>query len=196
MQKIILATHNLHKMEEMKSILNGKELTIITLNDFPEIGAIPETGITLEENALIKARTVNQKTGLPAIGDDTGLEVDALAGAPGVYSSRFAGEHATFQDNVQRLLLEMKHQKNRAAQFRTVIAFADGHFEKITEGSIKGVIANQPRGTHGFGYDPVFFLPEIQRTFAELLSEEKNKISHRGIALQKLRTFLNTYWGE
>jgi len=194
--KIILASHNLHKMEEMKAALKDLHVEIKTLNDFPEIGDIPETGATLEENALLKARTVNKLTGLPAIGDDTGLEVDALAGAPGVYSARYAGENVTYEDNINKILDEMAHihERERTASFCTVTAFVDGFDEITTSGKIEGMITKEPKGTSGFGYDPVFYIPEMKCTFAELSTEEKNKISHRGHALQKLSKLLSTHW--
>ena len=194
--KIILASHNLHIMEEMKAALKDLHFEIKTLNDFPEIGDIPETGATLEENALLKARTVNKLTGLPAIGDDTGLEVDALAGEPGVYSARYAGENVTYEDNVNKILNEMTHirEHERTARFRTVTAFVDGFDEITTAGKIEGLITKEPKGTSGFGYDPVFYIPEMKCTFAELSTEEKNKISHRGHALQKLSKLLSAHW--
>jgi XTP/dITP diphosphohydrolase len=169
-------------MEEMKAALKDLHFEIKTLNDFPEIGDIPETGATLEENALLKARTVNKLTGLPAIGDDTGLEVDALAGAPGVYSARYAGENVTYEDNINKILDEMAHihEHERTARFCTVTAFVDGSDEITTSGKIEGMITKEPKGTSGFGYDPVFYIPEMKCTFAELSTEEKNKISHRG----------------
>ncbi len=194
--KIILATHNKHKITEIKAVLQNLNVDIRTLNDFPEIGEIPETGSTLEENALLKARTVNELTGLPAIGDDTGLEVDALDGAPGVYSARYAGEKATYQDNVNKLLNEMLNvqDQERTSRFCTVTVFVDGINEIIAEGKIEGFINQSPKGTHGFGYDPVFYIPELKRTFAELFTEEKNRISHRGLALQKLCKLLSAHW--
>ncbi len=196
MKKIILATHNLHKMEEMTDLLKDFAIDILTLKQFPNIEDIPETGETLKENALIKARTVNQLTGIPAIGDDTGLEVNTLNGAPGVYSARYAGETASFEDNVNKLLSEMKSKIDRSAQFRTVTAFVNGKDEIIAEGKINGLITKEPKGAYGFGYDPVFYFPELKRTFAELSTEEKNRISHRGLALQKLCKLLSAHWSE
>ncbi len=194
MKKIILATHNLHKMEEMSDVLKDLAIDILTLEQFPNIEDIPETGETIKENALIKARTVNRLTGIPAIGDDTGLEVETLNGAPGVYSARYAGENASFEDNINKLLTEMKIKVDRNAQFRTVTVFVDGKDELIAEGKIDGLITKEPKGANGFGYDPVFYIPELKRTFAELSAEEKNKISHRGLALQKLCKLLSAHW--
>lgn len=183
-------------MEEMKVALKDLHVEIRALNDFPGIGDIPETGATLEENALLKARTVNKLTGLPAIGDDTGLEVDALAGAPGVYSARYAGENVTYEENVNKILDEMTHiqELERTARFRTVTVFVDGSDEITTAGKIEGLITKEPKGTSGFGYDPVFYIPEMKCTFAELSIEKKNKISHRGQALQKLSKLLSAQW--
>lgn len=196
--KIILASHNLHKVEEMKTILRDLSVEIITLEDYPEVGDIEETGKTLKENALLKARIVNRFTGIPTIGDDTGLEVDSLNGDPGVYSARYAGEHATYEDNVKKLLADMSDigENERTARFRTVTAFVDGETELTSEGKIEGMITFEPKGTFGFGYDPLFFIPEMNCTFAELSTEEKNKISHRGYALQNLYKYLSAYWSS
>jgi len=194
--KIILASHNRHKVEEMKSVLRDLSVEIITLEDYPEIGDIEETGKTLNENALLKARIVNRFTGIPAIGDDTGLEVDSLNGDPGVYSARYAGENATYEDNVKKLLIEMSDfsENERTARFRTVAALVDRETEILSEGKIEGMITFEPKGTLGFGYDPLFYIPEMNCTFAELSTEEKNKISHRGHALQNLYKHLSVYW--
>jgi XTP/dITP diphosphohydrolase len=196
--KIILASHNPHKVEEMKSVLRDLSVEIITLDDYPEVGDIKETGETLKENALLKARTVNRLTGLPAIGDDTGLEVDSLNGGPGVYSARYAGEDATYEDNVNKLLTEMSDisKNKRTARFRTVAAFVDGETELTSEGKIEGMITFEPKGRSGFGYDPLFFISEMNCTFAELSTEVKNKISHRGHALQNLHKQLSAYWSS
>ena len=144
------------------------------------------------ENSLLKAHTVHDRTGLPAIADDTGLEVDALDGAPGVYSARFSGADATYEDNVNKLLSVMEDVSDdmRSARFRTVISFVDEVQELWTEGFIEGRITRDPRGNMGFGYDPIFYIPRLEKTFAELSTAEKNKISHRGLALQKLRKIL------
>ena len=190
--KIVLATHNHDKEIELKHSLRGLGVEICSLSEYPDIGEIEETGATLLENSLLKAHTVHGRTGLPAIADDTGLEVDALDGAPGVYSARFAGADATYEDNVNKLLSVMEEvsEERRSARFRTVISFVDGNQELWTEGHIDGKIIDFPRGNAGFGYDPVFYIPQLEKTFAELSTEEKNKISHRGLALQKLRKIL------
>ena len=190
--KIVLATHNHDKEIELQHSLRGLGVEICSLSEYPDIGDIEETGTTLLENSLLKAHTVHDRTGLPAIADDTGLEVDALDGAPGVYSARFAGADATYEDNVNKLLSVMEDVSDdmRSARFRTVISFVDGNQELWTEGHIDGKIIDFPRGNSGFGYDPVFYIPQLEKTFAELSTEEKNKISHRGLALQKLRKIL------
>ena len=190
--KIVLATHNHDKEIELQHSLLGLDVDICSLSEYPDIGEIEETGTTLLENSLLKAHTVHERTGLPAIGDDTGLEVDALDGAPGVYSARFAGLNATYDDNVNKLLSVMEDVSDdmRSARFRTVISFVDEIQELWTEGFIEGRITETPRGNMGFGYDPVFYVPRLEKTFAELSTDEKNKISHRGIALQKLRKIL------
>jgi len=190
--KIVLATHNHDKEIELQHSLQGLGVEICSLSEYPDIGEIEETGTTLLENSLLKAHTVHGRTGLPAIADDTGLEVDALDGAPGVYSARFAGADATYEDNVNKLLSVMEDVPDdmRSARFRTVISFVDEIQELWTEGFIEGRITEDPRGNMGFGYDPVFYVPRLEKTFAELSTAEKNKISHRGLALQKLRKIL------
>ena len=184
--QIVLATHNRGKMKEMSSILAHLPVKLLTLDDFPQIGEIPETGETLKENAFIKAETVHQKTGLPALADDTGLEVVALDGAPGVHSSRYDGETATFEDNCRKMLQEMDGipAEERTAQFHTVIAFVSDSGNEWTEGMVEGRILEKKRGDGGFGYDPLFYYPPLKKTFAELNSEQKNNISHRGKALR------------
>ena len=176
--QIVLATHNRGKMKEMSSILAHLPVKLLTLDDFPQIGEIPETGETLKENAFIKAETVHQKTGLPALADDTGLEVVALDGAPGVHSSRYDGETATFEDNCRKMLQEMDGipAEERTAQFHTVIAFVSDSGNEWTEGMVEGRILENKRGDGGFGYDPLFYYPPLKKTFAELNSEQKNNI--------------------
>ena len=184
--QIVLATHNRGKMEEMSAILGHLPVELLALDAFPEIGDIPETGNTLKENAFIKAETVHRLTGLPALADDTGLEVDALNGAPGIYSARYAGADATFEDNYQKMLKELHGipVEKRTARFRTVIAFANGGEKEWVEGVAEGRIIEDKRGIGGFGYDPIFYYPPLRKTFAELDSVEKNSISHRGKALR------------
>ena len=194
-KKIVLATHNLHKQKEMDIILSSLGILIVGLDDFPQIGDIEETGTTLLENAFIKAHAVHQLTGLPAIADDTGLEVDALDGAPGVYSARYAGRSPTFKENCDKLLFELKKcaDQNRDAKFRTVIAFVDKEMKLQSEGVVKGVIVKKPRGIDGFGYDPIFKPNSYDSTFAEMEMEEKNRISHRAKALIKMKEILVPY---
>jgi XTP/dITP diphosphohydrolase len=194
--KLVLATHNPHKCEELRQILRGElgnSIEVLTLDDIhPPIGDIEETGTTLEENALIKARTVHEITKLPTVADDTGLEVAALNGAPGVYSARYSGENATYASNVQKLLAAMKGKKDRSAKFSTVIAYIDEQSNPhLFRGEIEGTIATEPHGTNGFGYDPVFVPQEGQnQTYAEMADEEKNAISHRGRALRAFIRYL------
>ena len=191
-QKLVLATHNPDKQTEMNAALSDLGLDVIGLDQYPGIEDIPENGTTLLENAMIKAHTVHLKTGLPALSDDTGLEVDALHGAPGVYSARFAGEDSTYQDNVQKLLSLMAGvpKLNRTARFRTVIALVNGDTELWTEGIIEGLITREKRGTRGFGYDPIFFSEEIGKTLAQIPATMKHRISHRGKAMKKAKVKL------
>ena len=194
-QAIVLATQNRDKREELQEALSEFTVKILSLNNFPFIGEIEEVGQTLQENSMIKAKTVHNLTQLPVIADDTGLEVEALNGAPGIYSARYAGEDVTYEDNVNKLLAEMENipLENRKAQFRTVISFVDKDRELWTEGTIKGIIGETAKGKNGFGYDPVFFVPELGKTFSELSIGEKNKISHRGLAMKKFRILLREY---
>jgi len=190
--QIVLATHNRNKMKEMSAILGHLSVELLTLDAFPEIGDIPETGDTLKENAFIKAKTVHQLTGLSALADDTGLEVDALNGAPGIYSARYAGPDATFDDNCQKMLKEMSGipEEKRTARFRTVIAFVSEGEKEWVEGVVEGQILEDKRGVGGFGYDPIFYYSPLNKSFAELDSEEKNSISHRGKALRNFSRIL------
>ena len=193
--KIILATHNTDKRKEMMAALADLNVEILSLSDFPQVGEIVEDGETLTENAIIKAKAVFEITGIPAISDDTGLSVDALHGAPGVYSARYAGENATYADNVEKLVGEMKNVRpeNRGAHFQTIMVYIDKETELIADGVVKGQIADASKGVGGFGYDPVFYIPEQEKTFAEMTIQEKNQISHRGIALRNLKGILHSY---
>jgi len=185
---IVIATHNPDKKKEILIALRELGVNILFLDNFPEIGEIEETGSTLLENSLIKARTVSAITGKPAIADDTGLEVDALNGAPGIYSARYAGINVSYEDNVRKLLSEMSStdMDSRTARFRTVVSFHSTNKELWTEGVIEGSITMGAIGTGGFGYDPVFKVEQTGKTFAEMTRREKNKISHRGVALEKM----------
>jgi XTP/dITP diphosphohydrolase len=195
--QLVLATHNLDKTKELLPYLADLDVDILTLDQFPQIGPIAETARTLEGNAALKAEAVYKSTGLPSLSDDTGLEVYYLNGAPGVHSSRFAGEEATYADNVRKLLKAMRGvpQRRRAARFRTVMSFlAPGRGLVSVEGICRGSILENPAGKAGFGYDPVF-LPDGQSlTFAQLSTEEKNGFSHRGRALVAIRPILLDYF--
>jgi XTP/dITP diphosphohydrolase len=191
--KIVLATANKDKVREMRHALAGLDVEILTRDDFPGIPDVVEDGATIEDNAAKKARAVCGATGMPAVADDTGLEVDALGGEPGVFSSRFAGEGATYADNVRKLLRELERVPagERTARFRCVIALVEpSGAEVFVEGICEGTIAEEPRGSSGFGYDPVFLVPSRGRTFAELTLEEKDTISHRGQAMARMRRVL------
>ncbi len=190
MKTYILATRNRDKIKEYKDKL-ACTIQLKTMDDFPDLPDVVEDGNSLRENAYKKAREIHQYTGLPAIADDTGLEVDALHGAPGVYSSRFAGNTASYQDNVIKLLNDLKGipPEQRSARFRTIIAFVDGTEEWDVDGVVDGLILNKQKGTGGFGYDPVFYYKPLQKTFSELDIKEKNEISHRGKAIT---AFINT----
>lgn len=190
MKKLVFASNNAHKLAEIRSILAGR-VEVVSLSDIDCHDDIPETADTLEGNALIKARHIWEHYGLYCFADDTGLEVEALDGAPGVYSARFAGEKATFEDNITLLLERLQGvPAPRRAAFRTVIALIDEYGTHLFEGSIAGEITEERLGGQGFGYDPVF-LPEGQtKTFAQLTESEKNSMSHRGRAIQKLASYL------
>lgn len=189
--KIVFATNNSHKLEEARAILDGC-VDVLSLNDIGCNDEIPETAETLEGNALIKARWVKEKYGYDCFADDTGLMVDALNGAPGVYSARFAGEHCSPADNIALLLEKMEGIENREAKFSTVVALILDDKEYLFEGEIKGRIAEENSGNSGFGYDPVFIPENSSLSFAEMSAESKNAISHRGRAMTKLAGFLNS----
>ena len=189
MKKLIFATHNPNKLLEIKSAVNSFE--VVGLKEMGIHEDIAETGSTLEENALIKSQYIYEKTGLACFADDTGLEVEALDGKPGVYSARYAGEHATAEENMQKLLLEMEGQKNRNACFRTVISLILNGEEYFFEGKVVGEILLQKTGDDGFGYDPIFKPTGFDLSFAEMTMAQKNEISHRGLSLQKLLHFLS-----
>ena len=187
--KIVFATNNEHKLDEITKISKGK-LEILSLSDINCHEEIPETGDTLKENALIKAKYVKDKFGLDCFADDTGLEVDALDNAPGIYSSRYAGPNCDPEDNMQKLLQNLHGLENRKAQFRTVIALILNGNEHYFEGIVKGEINYQKEGSNGFGYDPIFKPMGYDKTFGELPEEIKNSLSHRAVATQKLVDFL------
>lgn len=196
---IVLATRNQHKKQELIALLRGLDITIRTLDDFPEAPEVVEDGATCEANAMKKAVEVARYTGLTAVADDTGLEVDALGGRPGVFAARYAGEQATYEDNCRKLLHELQGvpAERRRGRFVTVAAIAtpDGKQMSAT-GVLEGVIAEEPTGSHGFGYDPVFVLPEYGQTLAQLSPEVKNRISHRARAFTQAKTLLEQLMAE
>jgi XTP/dITP diphosphohydrolase len=191
MNTIVFATNNKHKLSEVKSILNGR-LNIVSLSDIGCNDDIPETADTLEGNALLKARYIKEKYGHNCFADDTGLEVEALDGAPGVMSARYAGEAHDSNTNMTKLLSNLEGKNNRNARFRSVFALIIDDKEYFFEGIVEGRIINERRGDHGFGYDPVFIPEGYEQTFGELSSEIKNNISHRAIATTKLASWLNS----
>lgn len=182
--KLVIATRNPHKLEEIHAIFDFQGLEVCSAFDFPHIPDVVEDGDTLEANAVKKALEICRATGLPALADDSGLEVEALNGEPGVYSARWSGEGCSYADNNAKLLRELADKENRRAQFRTVIAIALPGKEPLTvEGSVQGIIIEELRGEKGFGYDPLFMPEGHEQTFAELPPEVKNRISHRARAL-------------
>ena len=182
--KLVIATRNAHKLEEIHAIFDFRNLEVCSAFDFPYVPDVVEDGETLEANAMKKAAEIAKATGFWALADDSGLEVDALDGAPGVYSARYAGEHCSSADNNAKLLREMAGKSDRTARFRTVIALSDpGGNVQTVDGECAGVILEELRGTHGFGYDPLFVPDGYSQTFAELSSNTKNRISHRANAL-------------
>ena len=188
--QIVFATNNVHKLSEIRAIL-GRQMEILSLADIGCHDDIPETADTLEGNALIKARWVKERYGFDCFADDTGLEVEALGGVPGVHTARYAypDRHDPVA-NTRKLLAELHDKDNRAARFRTVIALIQGTDEHLFEGIVEGHITTEERGTEGFGYDPVFAPEGGEKTFAELGAEAKNNISHRARAVRKLADFL------
>jgi len=189
MRELIFVTNNRHKLSEIRQII-GDRFLVNCLSDIGFSGEIPETEPDLAGNALMKARYIYERYGADCFADDTGLEVDALNGAPGVYSARYAGEEATYADNVIKLLEEMIGKVKRTARFRTVIALILDRREYLFEGKVEGTILTENHGNKGFGYDPVFLPDGYDRSFAEMAPDEKNSISHRGRATEALVQFL------
>jgi XTP/dITP diphosphohydrolase len=185
MDKLILCSGNEGKVAELRALL-PKRITLLSLADVHLPKDLPETGDTLEANALQKARFAHARTGLPCVADDTGLEVDALGGAPGVYSARFAGESRDAEANMTKLLEELRLHTDRSARFRTVLALVTDQGENTFEGTVEGSIGRIRKGTNGFGYDPIFIPEGCIETFAELDPALKNSMSHRGRAVQRL----------
>ena len=187
MKKIILATSNLGKVRELNSMLDG-HYDVVSQTDM-EVEEVPETGASFVENALIKARNASSQSKLPALADDSGLVVDSLNGEPGIYSARYAGENATDEDNIVKLLARMDDEDNRSARFwcaMVYVRYGNDPEPVIVEKSWEGQILRELKGNNGFGYDPIFYLPELNCTSAQLSAEEKNRISHRGQALQEI----------
>jgi XTP/dITP diphosphohydrolase len=187
--EIVFASNNAHKLEEVRSKL-PKEFTVLSLKDVLGDVDIPETGDTLDENASIKSRYVFDRTGMNCFSDDTGLEIAALNGEPGVYSARYAGEGCSFQDNMDKVLGKMEGAEDRSACFRTVISLILNGEEHFFEGRVDGEILTEEHGEKGFGYDPIFRPNGFVESFAQMTLEQKNEISHRGRAVQKLVEFL------
>ena len=197
--EIVLATRNKHKVDELAVLLGDIGIRIRTLTDFPNAPEVEEDGLTCEANAIKKATEISRSTGLTAVADDTGLEVDALNGRPGVYAARYAGEHATYENNCRKLVQELEgvpHER-RTARFITVAAIAvPGEPVQVTQGVLNGYITDKASGSKGFGYDPVFYVPELQATLAEISAEEKNRISHRAKAFLQAKELLRARQSE
>jgi len=197
MKQLVLATNNEHKIREIRSLLKALPLELLTLRDIPNFPPLVEDGETFQDNALRKAVTVFQHANLPALADDSGLEVFYLNMEPGVYSARYSGPNATDAQNNEKLLQAMRGvaPRRRRAQFRSVIAFVDKGVKELTEGIFSGTLAEAPRGSNGFGYDPLFIPDGMTITSAELTDEEKNAISHRGQSLRKMIEVLRKRFG-
>jgi XTP/dITP diphosphohydrolase len=195
MTSILLATRNKHKIEEIKTILSDLSLQVLTLNDFPDVPPLKEEGTTFQENSLQKAQTVYKHAKVLALADDSGLEVFFLNGRPGVISARYAGEGATDEENNRKLLSQMMGvaPRRRRAQFRAVLTLLGDGTAETTEGICSGMLAESPRGTNGFGYDPIFLPDGFSRTYAELTAAEKNTISHRAKALAAMKDVLRRH---
>lgn len=185
---LVLATRNQGKISEFETMLGGFDVRIKSLGDFPSIPTVEEDGATFKDNSLKKARFTAKAHGLPALADDSGLMVKAMGGLPGVCSARYAGEHATDEENNLKLLKAMKSVENREAAFKCIIAIALPDGAALTyEGCCEGLITHEPAGNGGFGYDPLFYYPPFEKTFAQLTTEEKNRVSHRGRAMAELK---------
>lgn len=193
-RKLVLATRNPDKVQEIREAFSDIDVEILTAEDFPGMPEVVEDGNTIKENAVKKARSVADFTGLFALADDTALEIETLGGAPGVRSSRFAGEGATYADNVRKVLrlLNGIPWEQRRARFRCVMVLAQREWQQVVEGTCEGYVTFEPRGTLGFGYDPIFYLPEWGKTFAEMDLRQKNQVSHRGRALEQVKHVLES----
>ena len=188
MKRIVLATKNKGKIKEMRELLAPMNIEVLSLADFSPVDDAEENGATFAENAMLKARYYFAHTGTPCLADDSGLEVDALGGRPGVYSARYSGEDATDAANNAKVLREMEgiEKDKRTARFRCAMALVGEGVELTTDGTCEGTLLTEERGQGGFGYDPIFYVPKFDRTLAEMSSEEKNSISHRGAAVRKM----------
>ena len=200
MQQLIVATRNVHKSNEFQRIL-GPDFAVYDLSEHPEIPETVERGKTFEENAVLKATGASKELSGLIIADDSGLEVDALGGAPGIYSARYASQNASDRQNIDKLLSELARtsarQEQRSARFRCVLALAEsGRILGVFEGVVAGTIIELPRGRNGFGYDPIFLPKGLDQTFGELAAAEKDRLSHRALALEELRAFLDTMPGQ
>jgi len=194
-KEIVFATNNPHKLNEVRHLLQGSVI-IRSLEEIDCREELPETQSTIEGNALQKAQYVFDNYNVTCFADDTGLEVDALNGEPGVYSAMYAGDHRSSEDNISLLLARLGDHTNRKAQFRCVVALVEGEGPHLFEGILRGAILSQPKGSGGFGYDPIFLPLGAEKTLAEMTLEEKNKISHRGQAVQKLVQYLRKRYGK
>lgn len=188
---IVFASNNQHKINEIQQLIHA-ELKLLSLDSIGCVEEIPETALTIEGNAILKANYVTEKYGHYCFADDTGLEVEALNGEPGVYSARYAGEQKNANDNMQKLLKNLGSSTQRNAQFKTIICLNINGEQHLFEGIVKGKIGLEPKGNQGFGYDPIFIPDGYTTTFAEMSMEEKSKISHRGLAVEKLVRFLTS----
>ncbi len=196
MRTLLVATTNQHKLAEYRTLLSALPYTLHSLNDIQLGLDVEETGTTFQENAELKALTYARASGLLSLADDSGLEIDALGGAPGVYSARFLGPDASYAERFRAIFerLQALPDEQRSARFQCVITIAEpsGCYRSVT-GTIEGVIAREPRGEHGFGYDPIFLVPELAKTTAEISPEHKNRISHRGLAARQARALLEDW---
>ena len=187
MKKIVIASSNKHKISEISINIKPFFDNVLCLQDFPDIGEIIENGNTIEENSFIKSRACFNFTKIASVADDTILEVDALKGDPGLFTARYAGNKATYEDNMQKLLQNLEGVENhlRTARFRTIISYVDGENDFHVEGSLEGKITKNKLGSNGFGYDPIFFTEKFNMTLAQMDNDQKNQISHRGLAISK-----------
>lgn len=198
MRDILLASTNIHKLEEYRAIFTAIPFRLLSLRDLQLTMDVEETGTTFAENAQLKALAYAKASGILSLADDSGLEIDALNGAPGVYSARFAGRGTSYEERFRIILTQLEGlpMQQRTARFRCAITIAEpSGYSQTVEGTIEGQIADAPRGNNGFGYDPIFYLPALAKTMAELTSEQKNRISHRGQAAQQAVAVLNNWPG-